>query len=73
MQALSMKGDAPMTQDIIVWALLAGLVGLIWVMALAIRGNDHLAHDNRQGSASPEQPDGCEPIEGLPRQSRVVV
>jgi hypothetical protein len=32
-----MKGDAAMTQPI-VWTLLMGLVGLIWVMVLDIRG-----------------------------------
>jgi hypothetical protein len=36
-----MKGDAAMTQEIIVWVLLMGLVGLIWVTVLAIRGDDH--------------------------------
>ena len=71
MPALSMKGDAPMTQDIIVWALLVGLVGLIWVMALAVLGDDHHAHDNRQERASPEPHDGYEPLEHSSRQSRV--
>ena len=60
-----------MTQDIIVWALLAGLVGLIWVMAIAILGQDHYAHDNRQGSASPEPLDGYAPHEQSSRPSRV--
>ena len=60
-----------MTEDIIVWALLAGLAGLIWVMALAIRGDAHLSHDNRQGSAQPEPPDGYAPHEHSSRQSRV--
>ena len=60
-----------MTQDIIVWALLAGLVGLVWVMAIAILGQDHYTRDNRQGSASPEPRDGYAPHEQSSRPSRV--
>ena len=30
-----------MTQDIIMWVLLLGLVGLIWVMVLAILDEGH--------------------------------
>lgn len=60
-----------MTQDIIVWALLAGLVGLIWVMAIAVLGQDHYTRDNRQGNASPELRDGYAPHEQSSRPSRV--
>ena len=65
-----MKGDAAMTQAL-VWTLLIGLVGLIWVMVLAILGDNHHTHDKRQGSASPEDRDGYEPHERSPQQSRV--
>ena len=57
-RACVMKGDAAMTQGIIVGVLLAGLVGLIWVIVLDILGDAHHRHDNRQGSASPEPHDG---------------
>ena len=66
-----MKGGAPMTQDIIVWALLMGLVGLIWVMALAVLGDNLHAHDKQEGSAQPEPRDGDEPLERSSRRSRV--
>ena len=62
-----------MTQEIIVWVLLLELVGLIWVMLLAILGNKHHTHDNRQENASVEQRDGYAPHERSPRQSRVAV
>ena len=65
-----MKGDAAMTQAL-VWTLLIGLVGLIWVMVLGIRGNDHHPHDKRIGSPSPEPHDGEEPHERSSRQSKV--
>lgn len=60
-----------MTQEIIVWALLAGLVGLIWVTALAVLAADHHSQNNQQRSDSPEQRDGYELNEHTPRQSRV--
>ena len=60
-----------MTQEIIVWALLMGLVGLIWVMVLAILGDEHHTHDNRQGSASPEPRGGYEPHVRSPQQSGI--
>jgi hypothetical protein len=56
-----MKGYAAMTQGIIVWLLLMGLVGLIWVMVLDILSYNYHSHDERQGSASPEPRDGDEP------------
>lgn len=59
-----------MAQEIIV-VLLAGLVGLIWVMVLDTRGNRHHSHDKRQGSASPELSDGEEAHEGSSRQSNI--
>jgi hypothetical protein len=68
-----MKGDAAMTQEIIVWALLMALAGLFWVMALAIMGDDHHTVDKRHGSASPEPHDGYEPHERSPRRSSVSV
>lgn len=69
-----MKGGAPVTQEIIVWVLLLmGLVGLIWVMVLAILGGDHHTHDKRQGSASPEHRDGYEPRERSLQRSTVAV
>ena len=64
-----MNGGAPVTQEIIMWTLLAGLVGLIWVMALAILGDNHHAHDNRRENASPEHSDGYKPNERSPRHS----
>ena len=65
-----MKGDAAMTQAL-VGTLLIGLVGLIWVMVLGIRGDDHHTHDKRIGSPSPEPPDGKEAHERSSRQSKV--
>jgi len=66
-----MKGDAAMTQGVIVGVLLMGLVGLIWVMVLDILGSDHHPRDNRQGNPSPEPHDGEEPHEISPRKSKV--
>jgi hypothetical protein len=66
-----MKGDAAMTQDIIVWALLVALVGLFWVMALAILDDAHHTHDKKQARVSPEPHDGFDPHERLPRRSSV--
>jgi hypothetical protein len=59
-----------MTQAL-VWPLLIGLVGLIWVMALSIRGDDHRTHDKRIGIPSPEPHDGEEAHERSSRQSKV--
>ena len=47
-----------MTQEIIVWALLAGLVGLIWVIAVGILSTGHHSQHNQQGGAQPEHPNG---------------
>ena len=55
-----MKGDAAMTQGVIVWVLLIGLAGLIWVMVLDILCYDHHSHDKQQESASPKSRDGYE-------------
>jgi hypothetical protein len=60
-----------MTQDIIVWALLMGLVGLIWVMALAVLGDNLDTHDKQEGNAQPEPHDGYEAHKGSSKQSRV--
>jgi hypothetical protein len=68
-----MKGDAAMTQGMIVWVLLMGLVGLIWVIVLDILGDDHHTHDNQQGSPSPEPHDGEDSHERSSRQSKVAV
>jgi len=65
-----MKGDAAMTQAL-VGTLLIGLVGLIWVIVLSIRGDDHYTHDKRIGSPSPEPHDGEEAHEHSSRQSKV--
>jgi hypothetical protein len=70
MTDLLMKGDAAMTQGIIVWVLLIGLVGLIWVMVLDILCYDDHSHDKRQGSASPEPRDGNEPHDAHPGSQR---
>ena len=59
-----------MAQEIIV-LLLAGLVGLIWVMVLDTLGDRHHSHDKQQGSSSPESHDGEKAHEGSPRQSKV--
>ena len=53
----SMKGNAAMTLAI-EWVLLMGLVGLVWVMVLAILDNNHRTHDKRQESASSESHNG---------------
>ena len=46
-----------MTQEFIV-LLLVGLVGVIWVIVLDIRGDKHHRHDKRVGNPSPEPHDG---------------
>ena len=61
-----------MTQEFIV-VLLMGLVGLIWVIVLDIRGDKHHRHDKREGSPSPEPHDGEEAHERSSRQSKVAV
>lgn len=60
-----------MTQGIIAWVLLMGLVGLIWVIVLDILGDSHHPHDNRQGNPSLEPHDGEEPHEASPRKSKL--
>ena len=52
-----------MTQAI-EWTLVLGLVGLVWVMVLAILDDKHHRHDKRQGSPSSESHDGAVPQEG---------
>ncbi|MDP1769501.1 MAG: hypothetical protein Q8L74_11950 [Nitrospirota bacterium] len=47
-----------MTPEIIVWALLAGLVSLIWVIAVGILRADHHSQDNQQTDAQPEHRNG---------------
>jgi len=71
MPASSVKGDAAMTQGVIVGVLLMGLVGLIWVIVLDLLGDDHRSHDNKQGNPSPEPHDGEEPHEISPRHPKV--
>jgi hypothetical protein len=66
-----MNGDAPITQEIFLWALVAGLVVFTGVMALAGYDDDQRTSDYLQASASPEHRDGEEPHEGSPRQSKV--
>jgi hypothetical protein len=51
------EGRRSMTQAI-EWVLLMGLVGLVWVMVLAILDDNHRTHDKRQGSPSPESHNG---------------
>ncbi len=60
-----------MTEDIIVWALLMGMVGLFWVMALAILDDGHHTHDKKRGSALPERLDGYDPHERSRQRSTV--
>jgi hypothetical protein len=62
-----MKGNAAMTQGVIVGVLLTGLMGLIWVIVLDLLGDDRHSHDNRQENLSPEPHDGEEPHEISPR------
>lgn len=66
----AMKGGATMTPEIIVWALLAGLVGFIWVMLVDILGADHHSQNNQQTGAQPEHRNGIELHEQTSRQSR---
>jgi hypothetical protein len=65
-----MKGDATMTQGMIVGVLLLGLLGLIWVIVLDILGGDRHPRYNRQGNPSPQPHDGEEPHELSPRQPK---
>ena len=59
-----------MTPEIIVWSLLLGLLGLIWVLVLAILGDDQHIQDRQNGSASSERSDASESGGSSPRQSR---
>ena len=59
-----------MTPEIIVWALLAGLVGLIWVMVVGILAGDHHSQDNQQTGAQPEHRNGIELNEQTSQQPR---
>jgi hypothetical protein len=47
-----------MLQGMIELVLLMGLVGLVWVIVLDIRGGNHHPQDKRQGSASPKSHNG---------------
>ncbi|MEO5955974.1 MAG: hypothetical protein ABIR36_09840 [Nitrospiraceae bacterium] len=58
-----------MTQEIIVWALLAELVGLIWVMVVGILSTDHHSRHNQQGDAQPQHRNGYKPHEQTSRHS----
>ena len=60
-----------MTQGVIVWVLLMGLVGLIWVIVLDMLGDRHHTHGKRQGSVSPEPRDGYEPHDAHPGSQRL--
>jgi hypothetical protein len=60
-----------MTQEIILWALLAELVGLFWVMVLAVLDDDRHTHDNRQRTPSPEHRDGYESRQHSHQQAKV--
>ncbi|HEV8325839.1 MAG TPA: hypothetical protein VGQ08_00020 [Nitrospiraceae bacterium] len=57
-----------MTQEIFLWALVAGLVVFTWVMAHAGFGDDHHTRDYQHGSASPEHCDREEPHDDSPQQ-----
>ena len=59
-----------MTEEFSV-VLLIGLVGLIWVIVLDIRGDKHHRHHKRVGSPSQEPHTGEEPRERSSRQSKV--
>jgi hypothetical protein len=69
--ASSMKGDAAMTEIIVMWIFT--LVGLIVVKVFKILEFDDHRHtdDNRQESASPEHPGGNEPHERSSQQPKV--
>jgi hypothetical protein len=41
------EGRPAMTQGIIVWVMLMGIVGLSWVIVLDILGNEHHPCNNR--------------------------
>jgi len=56
-----------MTLEIFLWALIAGLVGFLWVMVRAGLDDDHHTHDNRKENPSPEPHDGEKAHEGSSR------
>ena len=58
-----------MTQEIIVWALLAGLVGLIWVIAVGILSTDHPSQHDQQDGAQPKHLNGYKPHEQTAQHS----
>ena len=59
-----------MTQEIIVWALLAELVGLIWIMVVGILSADHHSKDNQQTGAQPKHRNGIKLNEQTSQQPR---
>lgn len=40
--------EGPMTQELILGALVIGIVGLIWALACAIGGEERRAHDRHE-------------------------
>jgi hypothetical protein len=60
-----------MTQEIFLWALVAGLVIFIGVMALVGLDDDQHTRDYLPGSAAPEHRDREEPHDDSPQQSKV--
>ena len=72
---LLMKGDAAMVQLIlqilIVW-MIAGLVGIIWMVFRHSLNDDYNSDDNRQGGIPSSEPcDGKDPHEHSSRHSNV--
>ena len=75
MTHLLVKGDAAMVQLIlqvlIVW-MIAGLVGIIWLVVRHSFDDDHYSDDNREGgSLSSEPSDGKDPHEPSSHGSKI--
>ena len=60
-----------MTQEILLWALVAGLLVFTWVMAVVGLDDDHHTRYDLQGNASPEHRDREEPHDNSPPQSKL--
>jgi hypothetical protein len=59
-----------MTQELILGVLLVGIIGLLWMLTLAILGDDQRAHDHHQGEAvyHPSKADAADKI-ALPHRN----
>lgn len=46
-----------MTQDLAVWTVLVGFLGLVWVLAFAVIQDDHDSHGVKQDTDTTDPPE----------------